>query len=166
MENIEYEYSFKAKSITPYIDYCKKNGYTKISITSQNRIVYENKHIKGIIARITTDIKDGIENTVFDCKNVNNKNENLKISTESMPLVITEENKDIILSILNTLDFFEAANNLRTRYVYEKNNVIFEIDDYTRPEMKVIAIEGKKEEVDKVCEEIKIILNEEKQKAH
>ncbi len=40
----EYEHSFKVKNIEPFIDYCKKNGYTEISISIQNRKVFENKH--------------------------------------------------------------------------------------------------------------------------
>ena len=44
----------------------------------------------------------------------------------------------------------------RTRYVYEKNQVTFELDEYTSPEvMCVVAVEGEKEEVDKVYDEIK-----------
>ena len=40
------------------------------------------------------------------------------------------------------------------RYVFEKGDVKFEIDDYTRPEMKVVAIEGEKTQVDKVYQEL------------
>ena len=57
--------------------------------------------------------------------------------------------------MLEVLGFYENANNTRIRYVYKKDNVIFELDDYIIPEMKVVAIEGSKEEVDKVYSEIK-----------
>ena len=43
----------------------------------------------------------------------------------------------------------------RKRYVYFKDGVKFEIDNYTQPAMKVAAIEGEKEKVDKVYNEVK-----------
>lgn len=150
----EYEYSFKVKSIKPFIDYCEENGYEKVSEVIQNRIVYENKHTEDIIARITKKIIDGNEKAVFDIKNVGKRNENLKDSTESIPLTITEENTNIIDSMLSVLDFYEAANNYRTRYIYVKNGVKFEIDDYIRPKMQVIGIEGNKDAVDTIYNEI------------
>ena len=43
----------------------------------------------------------------------------------------------------------------RKRYVYKKNNAKFEIDEYSAPEkMYVVAIEGEKEEVDSIYEEV------------
>lgn len=154
MENLEYERSFKVEDIKPYIEYCEKNNFKKISVIKQNRVVYENKNSKNIIARITTEEVDNKKETIFDCKNVGERDKSLKVSLESMPLIITKENKDIIMSILNVLDFFETANNLRTRYVYEKNNVKFEIDNYERPIMKIIAIEGEKIAVEEIYKEI------------
>ena len=62
---------------------------------------------------------------------------------------------EAIKSILNVLEFYEVANNFRTRYVYQKNGVIFEIDDYTKPKMKVVAVEGVDEEVEIVCNELR-----------
>ena len=56
---------------------------------------------------------------------------------------------------LKVLEFKQSADNLRTRYVYEKDGVKFEIDKYVRPEMNVIGIEGEKEKVDKIYKEIK-----------
>lgn len=41
----EYEYSFKVSSIKPYIEYCENNNYEKVSEVTQNRVVYENKHL-------------------------------------------------------------------------------------------------------------------------
>ena len=150
----EYEYSFKVESIKPFIDYCEKNGYEKISEVTQNRIVYENNHTEEIIARVTKKIVDGEEENVFDLKNVGKRDENLKNSTESIPLIITKDNENIINSMIDVLDFYEAANNYRTRYVYKKDGVKFEIDDYINPKMQVIGIEGEKTEVDLVYNEI------------
>ncbi len=146
----EYEYNFKVKSIEPFINFCKQNGYKEKQISTQNRVVYENKNKKTMLARITTDIKNNKKTTVLDFKNVDNKNRNFKISNESLPIKVTSKNKKAIMSILQTLEFEEVANNFRTRYVYEKNNVEFEIDDYTRPQMKIVAIEGDRNEVEKV----------------
>lgn len=150
----EYEYSLKVNSIKPYIEYCENNSYEKISEVTQNRIVYENKHSDKIIARITTKIVNGKKNTVFDCKNVNKKDRDLNISSESVPIKITKSNEKSIYSMLEVLDFYEAANNHRTRYVYKKQGVTFEIDDYIEPKMQVVGIEGIKDEVDKVYDEL------------
>ena len=43
---------------------------------------------------------------------------------------------------------------IRKRWVYKKDEITFEIDDYKEPKMKVVAIEGNKEQVDKVYQEL------------
>lgn len=156
----EYEYSFKVSNLKPYIEYCENNDYKKISEVTQNRVVYENKHSEHIIARITTKITNNKKNTVFDCKNINKKDRDLKVSSESVPMEVTESNEKSIYSMLEALDFYEATKNYRTRYVYKKNDVTFEIDDYTEPKMQVIGIEGEKTKVDKVYEELKKLIGE------
>ena len=50
----------------------------------------------------------------------------------------------------------------RKRYVYEKDNVKFEFDEYIEPVMNVIAIEGLKENVDKVYKELEKIISDNK----
>ena len=150
----EYERTFKVKTIAPFIEYCKKNGYQEFDAVKQNRVVYHDQNCDHIIARITTDIIKGQEKIIFDCKNVNRINQNLNISSESIPLELNSENLKIIKSILDVLEFKVAADNLRTRYVFEKNDVKFEIDDYSRPEMKVVAIEGNEKLVETVYGEI------------
>ena len=160
---IEYEHSFNVKSIVPYIEYCNKNGYKEISKVTQNRIVYENYSNRHVIMRLTTETINGEEVTVLDAKNVGEQRGDLNISRESEPFVVTKEMKESVLSMLSTLEFYEAANNYRTRYVYEKNGVKFEIDDYIKPQMKVVAIEGEKEEVDKVYNELLEIILKEKE---
>ena len=150
----EYEYSFKVKSIKPYIAYCIENGYTKESEVTQNRIVYENRHTPDIISRVTKKIVDGKEKVVFDIKNVGKRDNKLKDSIESIPLVVTDDIREIVDSMIKTLDFYEAANNYRTRYVYKKNGVKFEIDDYIEPKMYVVGIEGNKIEVDNIYNEL------------
>ena len=150
----EYEHSFKVKSILPYLEYCKQNGYTEFDVVTQNRVVYENSNSDHIIARITTETVGGKERIVFDCKNVGSKRKDLNISSESIPMELTEETKKIVLSMLEVLEFYVAADNLRTRYIFKKEGVTFEIDDYIRPQTQVVAIEGKEEAVEKVYSDI------------
>ena len=50
----------------------------------------------------------------------------------------------------------------RRRYVFEKNNVKFEIDEYIEPVMNVVAIEGLQVEVDIVYKELKEIIKRNK----
>ena len=150
----EYEHSFKVESILPYLEYCKEKGYIELDSVTQNRVVYENSNSDHIIARITTETVGGKERTVFDCKNVGSKRKDLNISNESIPMELTEETKKIVLSMLEVLEFYVAADNLRTRYTFKKEGVTFEIDEYIRPQNQVVAIEGKEEAVEKVYSDI------------
>lgn len=88
--------------------------------------------------------------TVWDFKKVWKNDNLLKVSKESEAMVLDELGIKIARSMLEVMDFERSADNLRTRYVFEKGDVKFEIDDYTRPQMKVVAIEGEKSQVDKV----------------
>lgn len=151
----EYERSFKVETVKPYIDYCVNNKYTLLSVTKENRIVYENKSNKNLIARITIRVINRKKEMIFDCKNIDINDKDLKISKESLPIKISNKNKDAIYSLLGVLNFYEAANNVRTRYVYQKNSIKFEIDDYEIPKMHVVAIEGEKDEVEIVYEDLK-----------
>ena len=150
----EYEYSFKVKDIKPYIEYCISNDYHKEMESIQNRVVYENEYNSKLIARITKTTKDGNDKTIFDVKNFENKENTFQLSQESLPLEVNDENKKIIDSILDVLRFKKSADNLRNRYVYKKDDVTFEIDEYITPSMNVIAIEGNREKVDKIYQEI------------
>ena len=155
----EYEYSFAVKDITPYIEFCDNNGYEKVSVLKQNRVVYENKNLGNIIARITTTMLEGEETVVFDCKSIAVGDGNLKVSEESKEIIVTNENRDVILSMLEALGFCIVANNTRTRYDYKKGSVKFEIDDYIDPNMKVVAIEGERELVNTVYSVVKDLQN-------
>lgn len=159
----EYEHSLKVENIEPYIEYCVKNGYKEVEANEQNRIVYENKQFDSenshVIARLTTTKIGEREETLFDFKNVHEQKDDLKISNESIPLIVTEANRSVVQSMLDVLGFYEVANNLSKRYVYEKDNVTFEIDDYIRPEMKVVAIEGESEDVEKAYNDVMKIYN-------
>lgn len=150
---MEYEYSFKVKDITKYIDYCKKNNYELIEESSQTRTLYRNNN--GIMARITTKEINNIKNTYLDFKDDNNSDNILKVSRETIPLEVTDENIEAINTILTILDYKKDKTLIRDRIVYKKDGVTFELDNYTKPKMKVVAIEGIKEEVDKVYQELK-----------
>jgi adenylate cyclase class IV len=146
---IEYEYSFKVDKLEPYIKYCLELGFEKVEESSQIRTLYRNEN--KILARITTKETNGVSVTNIDFKDEDDSEKLLKVSRETIPLEIDNKNKYSIMSILDILGYFKHKELNRKRIVYEKGNIIFEIDDYTLPEiMHVIAIEGKKEEVDKI----------------
>ena len=153
MTDTEYEYSFKVTDITPYLKYCDKNNYEKISETAQIRTLYTSSN--KILARITTEEKNNTTRTFIDFKTENDSDVVLKIAKESIPFEVNESNKEAINSMLDILGYSKHKELIRKRYVYKKGNVKFEIDNYTAPEMMcVIAREGEKENVDKVYNEI------------
>ena len=153
---VEYEYSYKVKDIEPFINYCKENGYSKLKENMQTRILYHNAN--KMLARITkTEIGEDVY-TEFNLKDEGDLENNLNVCRESPMLVIDDTNKEFIMSMLEMLDFKKFKTLKRKRYVFEKGNVKFEIDDYIEPCMKVVAIEGEKESVDKVYEELKYLL--------
>ena len=153
---MEYEYSFKVNDIKPYINYCKENGFEKIKEYSQTRTLYTCGN--NILARITKQEEKGVTSTVLDFKDDNDSDETLKVSRETIPLVVNDENKEAIMSMLDIFGYKIKKELIRKRYVYKKEDTTFEIDDYTSPEiMHVIAIEGEKEQVDKVYNEVKEI---------
>ncbi len=107
------------------------------------------------MARITTEGNKDTVVTSINFKDENESNDILKASRETSSLNITEENKEFIMSMLAILEFNKFKTLERKRYVYKKNNAKFEIDEYSAPEeMYVVAIEGEKEEVDSIYEEV------------
>ena len=153
----EYEYSFKVTDLKPYIDYCETNNYEKKEETSQTRILYKN--INKTMARITTKEKNGNKKMVLDFKDDNESDDTLKVCRESLPLEISESNKEAIDSILDMLGYEIKKTLTRKRVVYFKDNVTFELDDYSSPEvMFVVGIEGQKEKVDSVYNELQELI--------
>lgn len=152
----EYEYSFKVKDLKPYYEYCDNNGFTLVSSNNQTRDLYIGK--ENILARITKTS----DNIILDFKYGDNSSEILHIRKESIPLEIKEKDLDAVLSIIDVLGYKQIEHLIRKRIVYEKGDVRFEIDEYTKPEiMMVVAIEGLKEEVDRVYDELKEINDKE-----
>ena len=142
----EYEYSVKVKDIEPFINYCKENNYELINKTAQKRVLYRNSN--KILARVTIIEDDKSKNIFLDFKDENESDDVLKISRESGKINVTD-NMDFVKSVLSMLEFDFYKELDRVRYVYVKNKVTFEIDEYIKPKMKVVGIEGNKEEVDK-----------------
>ena len=142
----EYEYSTKVKDINFFINYCKENDYVLINKTTQKRVLYRNNKI---LARVTTIKEDTSKRVFLDFKDENESSDILKISRESGKIDVTE-NMDFVNAVLSMLkfDFYKELD--RVRYVYNKDKVTFEIDEYLKPEMKVVGIKGNKKEVDKV----------------
>lgn len=155
--NKEYEYSFKVKDIMPFVNYCKNNNYILEKEYEQTRILYKNGG--KVMARITKNKYIDGESEILNFKD-DNLNENiLKVSRESKDLVITDDNREFVKSLLEILDLSETKRLVRKRYVYRFNNVIFELDEYTTPFMNVVAIEGLKAEVDSIYDELRPIID-------
>ena len=159
--NKEYEYSFKVTSIDKYIEYCQKNNYKLEEEYNQTRTLYKNNG--KIMARITKNDYKTNSIEILNFKDNNENNNTLKVCRESKDLIITNDNKEFVESLINILDLKEDKVLKRKRYVYTKNNVKFEIDNYTSPKMNVIGIEGLKEEVDKVYNELENLIKDTKE---
>ena len=155
--NKEYEYSFKVNDITPFIDYCINNNYELKNEYKQTRTLYKNGG--KVMARITKNVYKDSEVEILNFKDDDLSDSVLKVSRESKDLIINDENRDFVKSLLEILELNDIKKLVRKRYVYIYQNVIFEIDKYTIPFMNVVAIEGKKEEVDKVYNDLKSVID-------
>lgn len=153
----EYEYSFKVKNLKLYLNYCEKENYNKIKEEKQTRDLYTNG--SGILARITISKKDTLKDIKIDFKEEDDSNQILKNTRESLALNVDTKNLKAFYTILDILGYVQIKHLVRTRTVYKKGNVKFEIDKYSSPEkMNVVAIEGEKTEVDKIYKQITEII--------
>lgn len=155
--NKEYEYSFKLSDIAPFIDYCISNNYELKEEYEQTRTLYKNSG--KVMARITKNIYKNSEVEILNFKDDNLSDSVLKVSRESKDLLIDDKNREFVKSLLEILELNETKKLVRKRYVYINNNVIFEIDKYIEPIMNVVAIEGNKDEVDNIYNELKVIID-------
>ena len=155
--NKEYEYSFKVKNIKDFIEYCTLNKYKKEDEYLQTRTLYKNGG--PIMARITENVYNDKVLKVLNFKDDNLNDSALTISRESKDLIINDDNQEFVDSLIEILELTNKKVLKRKRYVYEKNNVKFEIDEYTDPVMNVVAIEGLKEKVDKVYKELEKVID-------
>ena len=158
--NKEYEYSFKVKDIKEFIEYCNSNQYEKKEEYLQIRTLYKNGG--PVMARITENIYNNNKEKILNFKDDNLNGQTLKISRESKDLIINDDNQEFVNSLIEILDLNNKKVLKRKRYVFEKNNVRFEIDEYTEPVMNVVAIEGLKKEVDIVYNELEDVINSNK----
>ena len=111
------------------------------------------------MARITENIYVDKREKIINFKEDNLNDNTLKISKESKDLVITDDNQEFVYSLIEILNLTTKKVLKRKRYVFEKNNVRFEIDEYSEPAMNVVAIEGLKENVDDVYNDLREIIN-------
>ncbi len=154
---MEYEYSCKVKDLLPFIKYCLNNNYELKDEYEQTRILYKNDG--KVMARITRNKKINEDTEILDFKEDNLDKEILKIRKESKSLTITDDNREFVESLLDILELKETKKLIRKRFIYVHNNVKFELDEYRVPLMNVLAIEGKKEEVDIVYNSLKSIID-------
>ena len=158
--NEEYEYSFKVMELESFINYCVNNQYELEKEYEQTRTLYKNGG--RVMARITKNVFEGNVVEILNFKDDDVSDHSLKICRETKDLKITDENRDFVSSLLEILDLKETKKLIRNRLVYKKGNVIFELDKYTTPIMNVVAIEGKKEEVDMVYNQLKSVIDSSK----
>ncbi len=147
----EYEYSIIVDSLDKYIDYCEKNNYILSEKIYQTRIIYRKND--NTMARITINKFGDNEYKVLDFKEDKLSYDVLIERKESEPLAF--ENEKAIISILSFLGYKKDNTLKRNRYVYDKDDVKFELDEYIEPnDNKVISLEGNKSKVDKIWSEI------------
>lgn len=153
MEKKEYEYSFKVSSLEPFFEYCQKNEFIFKDKFQQTRTIYRNEN--KTMARITIN-----ENSKGIIKELDFKEDNwvagaiVKELRESLHLKF--ESDESVFSILEFLKYKKDNTLIRNRYIYEKQDVKFEFDEYEQPERTlVVAIEGTKDVVDKIYNEVK-----------
>lgn len=148
----EYEYSFEVKSLSPYIKYCEENGYFLKDKNKQSRTIYRNSN--KTMARITINESNEKVTKQLDFKDDILSNDVLIERKESMALDFADD--EAVNSILEFLNYRKDNTLIRTRIVYEKNGIKFELDDYQEPRKAfVVAIEGEKSKVDKEYELVK-----------
>ena len=152
----EYEYSFKVKEIKEFINYCLNNNYKKIDDYKQIRTLYKNNG--KIMARITKNIYNDKIIEILNFKDDSLNDDVLTVSRETKDLIITNENKEFVKSLIDILDLNNKKELIRNRMVFIKDNVKFEIDEYEVPKMKVVAIEGEKSKIDKIYNDLKQLI--------
>ena len=152
----EYEYSFKVKETKDFINYCLNNNYKKTDDYNQIRTLYKNNG--KVMARITKNIYKDKTVEVLNFKDDNLNDNVLTVNRETKDLIITNDNRDFVKSLIDILDLNNKKELIRHRIVFIKDSVKFEIDEYEVPEMKVVAIEGKKSKVDKIYNDLQQLI--------
>lgn len=152
MKNVEYEFSFKVTNIKPFLKYCKDNGFKKIEKTEQVRTLY--KKADKTMLRLTAKKCGRKVVKEMDFKQDKLSSDVFIERKESLPIIYNDD--EAIYSIIDFLGYKKDIELIRTRYVYEKKDVKFEIDEYVSPDkMLVVAIEGNTKNSSKVYDELK-----------
>lgn len=151
--NKEYEYSFKVKDLQPFFDYCKQNNFELVDQFEQTRTIYRNNN--KTMARLTVNKYEKESKKFLDFKEDKwVSGEVLKELKESLPIEYRDDKA--IDSILEFLEYKKDNSMFRVRTVYQIEGAKFEFDEYILPKpAKVVAIEGKKDLVDKIYQEVK-----------
>ena len=150
--NIEYEYSFKVKSLEAFIKFIIDNNFKETSSFLEHRTLY--KKSDKTMARVTIKECGNDKTTYLDFKDDDENDDILKERRESIPLKV--DDIEATLSIIEFLDYKFSKELIRNRTVYNKSNVKFEVDSYEKPtKMFVVAIEGVKVDTDKVYNALK-----------
>lgn len=155
----EYEYSFRVEYAEAYHAFCIKSSPDKISVQSLRRRVYKDGSL--IIARITEEEDEGKSRIYFDFKEDTIDSTLIKHVKESPEMEVDEANLSEVEKLLSTLGFALSIDldKKRTRYHYKGMHI--DIDEYTSPEAAVVVeIEGIKESVDKMYQEMQYVLPE------
>ena len=83
----------------------------------------------------------------LDFKQDNLSNDSYIERKESLPIIY--EDDEAVNSIIEFLNYKKFVELLRKRYVYKKDDVKIEIDEYVSPEQAlVVAVEGEREIID------------------
>lgn len=117
--NEEYEYSFKVKNIKDFLDYCENNNYKKQKEYFQTRTLYKNGG--AVMARITENEYEEKSEKILNFKDDNLNDKILKTSRESKDLIITNDNEEFVMSLIEILNLNRKIVLKRKRYVYEKD---------------------------------------------
>lgn len=90
----------------------------------------------------------------LDFKQDNLSNDSYIERKESLPIIY--EDDEAVNSIIEFLNYKKFVELLRKRYVYKKDDVKIEIDEYVSPEQAlVVAVEGEREIIDNTFVELK-----------
>lgn len=147
----EYEYSKKVDNLDKYIDYCEINGFVLKEKIKQIRTIYRKND--STIARITINENNGVIKRELDFKEDKLSDEELIVRKESLSLEFDDEKS--VLSILDFLNYKQDNTLERIRYIYEKDDIKFEFDEYIKPERcNVVSLEGEKNKTDRIWLEL------------
>lgn len=144
---VEYEYSKKVDSLDKYIKYCEANSFILSGKVNQIRTIYRKDD--STMARITINKTNKTTTYELDFKEDKLSSGELIARKETLSLMF--EDMVAIKSILDFLGYREDNTLIRNRYIYEKDGVKFELDEYIEPEKcNVVSLEGNKEKADAI----------------